>query len=135
APCREVSSIFLAGGTRSLMQPATVGAILDAIAKHWRVAGDAEITLEANPTSVEPTRFRGYRAAGGNRVSLGVQALDDEARRKLGRMHTAREALDAVAIARQAFERYSFDLIYARPRQTPQQWQGGAKSALSGAVE
>jgi coproporphyrinogen III oxidase-like Fe-S oxidoreductase len=77
APGREVSSIFLGGGTPSLMQPQTVGAILDAIGKHWRVASDAEVTLEANPTSVEATRFRGYRAAGVNRVSLGVQALDD----------------------------------------------------------
>jgi histone acetyltransferase (RNA polymerase elongator complex component) len=79
---------------------ATVGAILDAIGKHWRVAPDVEVTLEANPTSVEATRFRGYRAAGVNRVSLGVQALDDASLKALGRLHTAREALDAVAIAR-----------------------------------
>ena len=85
--------------------------------RHWRVAPDAEITLEANPTSVEATRFRGYRTAGVNRVSLGVQALDDRVLTELGRMHTAREALDAVAIARTVFGRYSFDLIYARPRQ------------------
>ena len=83
---------------------------------------DAEVTLEANPTSVEATRFRGYRAAGVNRVSLGVQALDDASLKALGRLHTAREALAAVAIARKAFERYSFDLIYARPDQTPQMW-------------
>jgi coproporphyrinogen III oxidase-like Fe-S oxidoreductase len=102
---RDVSSIFLGGGTPSLMQPQTVGAILDAIAKHWRVAPAAEVTLEANPTSVEATRFAGYRAAGVNRVSLGVQALDDASLRALGRLHTAREALDAVAIARTAFER------------------------------
>ena len=82
------------------MQPQTVGAILDAIGKHWRVAADAEVTLEANPTSVEATRFAGYRAAGVNRVSLGVQALDDASLKALGRLHTAREALDAVAIAR-----------------------------------
>ena len=82
------------------MQPATVGAILDAIGKHWPVAPDAEVTLEANPTSVEATRFKGYRAAGINRVSLGVQALDDDALKSLGRTHTAQEALDAVAIAR-----------------------------------
>ncbi len=92
--------------------------MLDAIARHWRVAPDAEITLEANPTSVEATRFRGYRTAGVNRVSLGVQALDDRALAELGRLHTAREALDAVGIARAVFDRYSFDLIYARPRQT-----------------
>ena len=115
-----MSSIFFGGGTPSLMQPATIAGVLDAIARHWSVAADAEVTLEANPTSVEATRFRGYRTAGVNRVSLGVQALDDRALAELGRMHTAREALDAVAIARAIFERYSFDLIYARPRQTPQ---------------
>ena len=93
-------------------------AILDAIGKHWSVAPDVEVTLEANPTSVEATRFRGYRAAGVNRVSLGVQALDDASLKELGRLHTAQEALDAVAVARANFERYSFDLIYARPRQT-----------------
>ena len=116
APGRTVSTIFFGGGTPSLMQPETVGAILDAIGKHWTVAPDVEVTLEANPTSVEATRFRGYRAAGVNRVSLGVQALDDASLKELGRLHTAQEALDAVAIARAAFERYSFDLIYARPR-------------------
>ena len=100
APGREVSSIFLGGGTPSLMRPQTVGAILDAIGKHWRVAPEVEVTLEANPTSVEATRFAGYRAAGVNRVSLGVQALDDVSLKALGRLHTAREALDAVAIAR-----------------------------------
>src|SRR5687768_12362399 len=99
-PGRTVTSIFLGGGTPSLMQPATVGGILDAIGKHWGVARDAEVTLEANPTSVEATRFRGYRTAGVNRVSLGVQALDDAALKELGRLHTAQEALDAVAIAR-----------------------------------
>ncbi len=115
---RTVSSIFFGGGTPSLMQPSTVAGILNSIARQWRVAPDVEITLEANPTSVEATRFRGYRAAGVNRVSLGVQALDDRALAELGRMHTAREALDAVAIARSVFDRYSFDLIYARPGQT-----------------
>ena len=99
-PQRTVSSIFFGGGTPSLMQPATVGAILDAIGKHWPVAPDAEVTLEANPTSVEATRFKGYRAAGINRVSLGVQALDDDVLKSLGRTHTAQEALAAVAIAR-----------------------------------
>jgi oxygen-independent coproporphyrinogen-3 oxidase len=135
APGRTVSTIFFGGGTPSLMQPATVGAILDAIAKHWSVARDVEVTLEANPTSVEATRFRGYRAAGVNRVSLGVQALDDVALRSLGRMHTVQEALDAVAIARAAFERYSFDLIYARPQQTPQAWTAELKRALAEAAE
>ena len=122
-PGREAVSIFFGGGTPSLMQPATVGAILDAIARHWNVSPDVEVTLEANPTSVEATRFRGYRAAGVNRVSLGVQALDDAALAALGRLHTAEEALAAVAIARAAFPRYSFDLIYARPEQTVEAWR------------
>src|ERR1700710_1610544 len=114
-PGREVSSIFLGGGTPSLMQPHTVGAILDAIGKHWRVAPDVEVTLEANPTS--------------------VQALDDASWKALGRLHTAQEALDAVAIARTAFDRYSFDLIYARPDQTPQMWADELKLAISEAAE
>ncbi|MCA6125307.1 coproporphyrinogen III oxidase [Bradyrhizobium sp. WSM 1704] len=134
-PGREVSSIFLGGGTPSLMQPQTVGAVLDAIGKHWSVAPDVEVTLEANPTSVEATRFRGYRSAGVNRVSLGVQALDDASLKALGRLHTAREAMDAVAIARSAFDRYSFDLIYARPDQTPQMWAAELKRAISEAAE
>src|SRR5258707_5619861 len=132
---RTVSTIFFGGGTPSLMQPATVAAILDAIARHWSIAPDAEVTLEANPTSVEAARFRGYRAAGVNRVSLGVQALDDAALKALGRLHTAREALDAVAIARAAFERYSFDLIYARPGQTPQMWAAELRHAIAEAAE
>jgi oxygen-independent coproporphyrinogen-3 oxidase len=135
APGRTVSSIFLGGGTPSLMQPATVGGILEAIGKRWPVAPDVEVTLEANPTSVEATRFRGYRAAGVNRVSLGVQALDDAALKELGRLHTAQEALDAVAVARAAFDRYSFDLIYARPRQSPQQWTAELACALAQAAE
>jgi putative oxygen-independent coproporphyrinogen III oxidase len=134
-PLRTVTSIFFGGGTPSLMQPATVGAILDTIAKHWPVAKDAEVTLEANPTSVEATRFQGYRAAGVNRVSLGVQALDDDALKSLGRTHTAEEALAAVAIARCAFERYSFDLIYARQGQTPQAWAAELKRAIAEAGE
>jgi oxygen-independent coproporphyrinogen-3 oxidase len=112
-----------------------VQAILDAIAKHWRVAPDVEVTLEANPTSVEATRFRGYRAAGVNRVSLGVQALDDIALKELGRLHTAHEALDAVAVARSIFDRYSFDLIYARPRQTLEAWTAELKRAIAEAAE
>jgi oxygen-independent coproporphyrinogen-3 oxidase len=135
APGRDVSSIFLGGGTPSLMQPRTVGAILDAIGKHWKVADDVEVTLEANPTSVEATRFRGYRGAGVNRVSLGVQALDDSSLKALGRLHTAREALEAVAIARAVFDRYSFDLIYARPDQTPDMWAEELQRAISEAAE
>jgi putative oxygen-independent coproporphyrinogen III oxidase len=129
-PGREAVSIFFGGGTPSLMQPATVGGILDAIARHWRVAPDVEVTLEANPTSVEATRFRGYRAAGVNRVSLGVQALDDAALSALGRLHTAEEALAAVAIARTTFPRYSFDLIYARPGQTVAAWRDELARAI-----
>jgi putative oxygen-independent coproporphyrinogen III oxidase len=132
---RIVSSIFLGGGTPSLMAPETVGAILDAAAQSWSVAGDVEITLEANPSSVEATRFAGYRAAGVNRVSIGLQALDDAALQSLGRLHSAREALDAVALAREAFERYSFDLIYARPGQTPQAWANELKRAIAEAGE
>jgi putative oxygen-independent coproporphyrinogen III oxidase len=128
---RTVSTVFFGGGTPSLMQPATIAAVLDTLAKHWRVAPDVEITLEANPTSVEATRFRGYRAAGVNRVSLGVQALDDRALAELGRLHSAREALDAVAVARANFERYSFDLIYARPQQMPQDWADELTRAIA----
>jgi oxygen-independent coproporphyrinogen-3 oxidase len=134
-PGREITSIFLGGGTPSLMLPQTVGAVLDAIGKHWQVAPDVEVTLEANPTSVEATRFRGYRSAGVNRVSLGVQALDDTSLKVLGRLHSAREALDAVAIARTVFDRASFDLIYARPDQTPQMWAEELKQAISEAAE
>ena len=134
-PGRTVSTIFFGGGTPSLMQPATVATILDAIARHWTVAPDVEVTLEANPTSVEATRFRGFRAAGVNRVSLGVQALDDAALKQLGRQHSADEALAAVAVARANFERYSFDLIYARPGQTPEAWAAELKRALAQAGE
>jgi putative oxygen-independent coproporphyrinogen III oxidase len=134
-PGRSVSTIFFGGGTPSLMQPANVGAILDSIARHWRLAADVEVTLEANPTSVEAARFRGYRTAGVNRVSLGVQSLDDRVLAELGRTHSAREALDAVGIARAAFARYSFDLIYARPRQTVQEWAAELRLALSEAGE
>ena len=135
APGRIVSTIFFGGGTPSLMQPQTVGAILDSIGKHWTVAGDVEVSVEANPTSVEATRFRGYRAAGVNRVSLGVQALDDSSLKELGRLHSAQEALDAIAVARSIFERYSFDLIYARPRQTLEGWKAELKLAISEAAE
>jgi putative oxygen-independent coproporphyrinogen III oxidase len=132
---RTVSSIFFGGGTPSLMQPSSVDAILNSIAKQWTIAPDVEVTLEANPTSVEATRFRGYRAAGVNRVSLGVQALDDVALKELGRLHTAQEALDAVAVARSIFERYSFDLIYARPRQTLAEWKAELERAIAEAAE
>ncbi|MFN3658481.1 MAG: radical SAM family heme chaperone HemW [Pseudolabrys sp.] len=133
-PGRTVSTVFFGGGTPSLMQPSSVQAILDCIGKHWSIAPDVEVTLEANPTSVEASRFRGYRAAGVNRVSLGVQALDDAALKELGRLHTAQEALEAVAVARSIFERYSFDLIYARPRQTPEAWAAELRRAIAEAA-
>jgi oxygen-independent coproporphyrinogen-3 oxidase len=132
---REVTSIFFGGGTPSLMQPSTVQSVLDEIARHWVIARDAEITLEANPTSVEAERFRGYRAAGVNRVSLGVQALDDVSLKNLGRMHTASEALAAVEVARENFPRISFDLIYARPEQSPEAWRAELTKALTFAPE
>lgn len=132
---RVIGSVFFGGGTPSLMAPATIGAVLDAIAAHWSVASDAEVTLEANPTSVEAARFRGYRAAGVNRVSLGVQALEDRDLSALGRLHSAREALDAVAVARSTFARYSFDLIYARPGQRPQAWASELRRAIGETAE
>jgi oxygen-independent coproporphyrinogen-3 oxidase len=135
APKRQVTSIFFGGGTPSLMKPATVGAILEAIARHWSVAGDVEVTLEANPTSVEAERFRGYRAVGINRVSLGVQAMNDADLKALGRRHTAAEAMAAVAVAAANFERFSFDLIYARPQQTPAAWAAELKVAIAHAAE
>src|SRR3954470_4275359 len=133
-PGRTVSTIFFGGGTPSLMAPSTVGTILDTVAQHWTTAPDVEVTLEANPTSVEATRFRGYRTAGVNRVSLGVQALDDAALAALGRLHSAREALDAVATARKIFARSSFDLIYARPGQTPNAWRAELEAAIAEAA-
>jgi len=135
APGRVVSSIFFGGGTPSLMRPATVAAILDDITGHWRLASDAEITLEANPTSVEADRFAGYCAAGVNRLSLGVQALDDSDLRALGRQHTAEEALAALALAKCHFDRVSFDLIYAREGQTARAWRDELTLALGHAAD
>jgi oxygen-independent coproporphyrinogen-3 oxidase len=120
---RIVASIFFGGGTPSLMKPQTTAAILDAIVALWPVAPDAEITLEANPTSVEAERLRDFRSAGVNRVSLGVQAMNDADLKALGRGHTAAEAMRAVELAASIFERYSFDLIYARPGQTTAGWR------------
>ncbi|SEG57249.1 MULTISPECIES: radical SAM family heme chaperone HemW [unclassified Methylobacterium] len=134
-PGRTVTSIFLGGGTPSLMQPATVAGLLDAVAEHWAVAPDAEVTLEANPSSVEAGRFQGYRAAGINRVSLGIQALDDASLRTLGRLHDTAQALGAIALAQSAFARTSFDLIYARPGQTPDLWRAELSDALARAAE
>jgi len=132
---REVASVFFGGGTPSLMKPQTVAAILKDIDKCWGILPGAEITLEANPTSVEAERFRGYRAAGVNRVSLGVQALNDADLKALGRQHSSAEALTAVKIASSVFERYSFDLIYARPGQSPADWKRELQMALTHAAD
>src|SRR4029077_17689436 len=118
APRRTVRSIFFGGGTPSLMRPQKVQAIVDAVAESGTFEPDAEVTLEANPTSVEAGRFRGYRAAGVNRLSLGVQALNDADLKFLGRRHTVAEALAALKVAASIFSRHSFDLIYARPGQS-----------------
>ena len=130
-PGREVTSIFFGGGTPSLMSAETVDAVLSTIAASWPVAADAEITLEANPTSVEASRFGDYRAAGINRVSVGVQSLNDRALKFLGRQHSSDEALEAVALARRGFERVSFDLIYGRPGQTETAWRAELSAALA----
>ncbi len=119
---RNVSSIFFGGGTPSLMDVSTVTIILQDIAAYWAIDADVEITLEANPSSVEAERFRGYRSAGINRVSLGVQSLHDEQLKLLGRLHDVDEARRAIALAREIFDRMSFDLIYARPNQKPEDW-------------
>ena len=132
---RVVTSIFLGGGTPSLMKPETVGAVLDAVAKNWTVPDGIEVTLEANPSSVEAGRFRGYRAAGVNRVSLGVQALNDADLKFLGRLHNVEEALAAIELARDIFPRLSFDLIYARPGQTPDAWQAELEEAIRRAAD
>ena len=132
---REVSSIFLGGGTPSLMKPQTVGAVLEAIAANWTVPDGIEVTLEANPSSVEATRFRGYRDAGVNRVSLGVQALNDGDLRFLGRLHDVEQALGAIRLARETFPRLSFDLIYARPRQSMDAWEKELDEAIGYAAD
>ena len=130
SPGRLVQSIFFGGGTPSLMSPKAVGTILDTIAGHWQVDNNAEITLEANPTSVEVDRFRGFRTAGINRVSLGVQSLREGPLAELGRRHTVDEAIAAVRIAQSVFDRSSFDLIYARPKQTLEDWEDELKEAI-----
>jgi len=132
---RAVSSIFIGGGTPSLMEPGTVEAVLEAVARNWHVPDGIEITLEANPSSVEAGRFRGYRAAGVNRVSLGVQALNDADLRFLGRLHDVEQALHAIGLAREIFPRLSFDLIYARPGQTPDAWAAELEQAIGHAAD
>ena len=130
-PGRVVTSVFFGGGTPSLMEPETVAAVIARIAGHWALAPQAEITLEANPTSVEAARFAALRAAGVNRVSLGVQALDDGALAFLGRQHSAKEALAALQIAKRHFPRWSFDLIAARPGQDRMAWREELGQALA----
>lgn len=129
-PGRVVNSVFFGGGTPSLMEPATVGAVLDEIAKLWPLANDLEVTLEANPSSVEASKFQAFRAAGVNRVSLGVQALNDADLKRLGRLHSVDEALRALDIAQSCFSRASFDLIYARQDQSLSEWEAELKQAL-----
>jgi oxygen-independent coproporphyrinogen-3 oxidase len=128
---RELVSIFFGGGTPSLMAPATAAALIERSVQHWSPARDLEITLEANPTSVEAARFAELRAAGVNRVSLGVQALDDASLKFLGRGHNAGEARGAVKLASRLFDRFSFDLIYARPGQTLEAWREELRAALT----
>ncbi len=122
-PDRTLVSIFFGGGTPSLMSPDTVRAIIDKAQQLWRQVNDIEITLEANPTSVEIGKFRAFREAGVNRISLGVQALNDYDLQFLGREHSAAEAYRAIEIAAEVFDRFSFDLIYARPNQNLKSWR------------
>lgn len=128
---RRLSSIFFGGGTPSLMTPQTVAAIIDEATQLWAPANDIEITLEANPTSAEIEKFRAFQLAGVNRVSIGVQAMDDEALRLLGRMHGSKEALAAIEMAGAVFDRFSFDLIYARQNQSLAAWEVELKAALA----
>jgi oxygen-independent coproporphyrinogen-3 oxidase len=134
-PHRVLNSIFFGGGTPSLMPPETVAAIIAAARAAWPAANDLEVTLEANPTSVEAARFAGYAEAGVNRVSLGIQALNDADLKRLGRLHSAAEAVQAYEIARKYFQRTSFDLIYARQDQTLENWQAELSHALDLAVD
>ena len=130
-----VQTVFFGGGTPSLMGGKAAGAVLDAVARLWPVANDVEITLEANPASAEAARFRDYRAAGINRLSLGVQALNDADLKFLGRLHDVAEARAALAMAMGSFERVSLDLIYARPKQTLRDWEAELGEALSFGTE
>jgi len=128
---RILNSVFFGGGTPSLMAVSTVDRILSRIQSKWRLANDLEVTLEANPTSIEAEKFTGFRTAGVNRVSVGVQALNDVDLKKLGRLHSAAEALGAIDIARATFDRVSFDLIYARQDQDIAAWEDELMQALS----
>ncbi|WP_147109801.1 radical SAM family heme chaperone HemW [Tateyamaria sp. syn59] len=128
---RVLRSVFFGGGTPSLMEPSTVEAILSTAAKTWPIANDVEVTLEANPTSVEADKFVAFRAAGINRVSMGIQALNDADLRALGRLHSAAEGLAAFNIARSVFDRVSFDLMYGRQNQSLTQWEAELQQALA----
>ncbi|MFZ5708895.1 MAG: radical SAM family heme chaperone HemW [Pseudomonadota bacterium] len=132
---RTLDTVFLGGGTPSLMPPDLVGAILEHVRRTWKTAPDAEITLEANPGSVEAGRFSAYAAAGVTRVSLGVQSLRDAELRRLGRRHSVAEARAAFDLARARFDRVSFDLIYARQDQTVADWTAELREALAMAVD
>ena len=134
-PDRVLNTIFFGGGTPSLMAPETVAAVIDAARSLWRPANDMEITLEANPGSVEAGRFAAYRDAGVNRISMGIQAMNDEDLRRLGRIHSVAEARAAFDIARTCFDRVSFDLIYARQYQTLEAWRAELTEALSMAID
>ena len=134
-PGRVLNAIFFGGGTPSLMAPETVAAVIGAARRHWPFANDIEITLEANPGSVEAGRFAGYRDAGVNRISMGVQALNDADLRRLGRLHSVAEARVAFDIARDCFDRVSFDLIYARQDQTLDDWRAELTAALEMALD
>jgi putative oxygen-independent coproporphyrinogen III oxidase len=131
APEFRISSIFFGGGTPSLMEPATVAALIEEADRLWGLDSGCEITLEANPTSVEAAKFAALKTAGVNRVSLGVQSLRAQSLQFLGREHSASEALDAVALAAKTFDRYSFDLIYALPNQTLSEWENELREALT----
>ncbi len=128
---RTLTSIFFGGGTPSLMPPDTVAALIEAARRHWRTDDALEVTLEANPTSVEAGKFAAFRQAGVNRVSVGIQALRPEALQMLGRQHDVTQARRAVGLAAQHFERFSFDLIYARPEQSVADWRKELSEALS----
>ncbi|MCV2867298.1 radical SAM family heme chaperone HemW [Defluviimonas sp. WL0002] len=132
---RVLNTVFFGGGTPSLMEPETVFAILDRVRALWVPANDLEVTLEANPGSVEAGRFRGYADAGVNRISMGVQALNDEDLRRLGRLHSVAEARAAFDVARNTFSRVSFDLIYARQNQDAQAWRRELREALGMAID
>ncbi len=128
---RLLETVYLGGGTPSLMEPQLVSDILDRIRATWPMVNDVEITMEANPTSVEAGRLKAYAEAGVNRVSMGVQALNDQDLKRLGRLHSAKEAMDAFAIARDIFPRTSFDLIYARQDQELQHWEDELSLAIN----